>query len=68
MLRSSARQAAAAITRCAQLCVQVRGVHLLNGTGGGRGSASEREADADKKLGFRLCNDEKTLRNHIGEV
>lgn len=32
VLRSSVRQAAAAITRCAQLCVQVRGLHLLNGT------------------------------------
>lgn len=32
VVRSSVRQAAAAITRCAQLRVQVRGLHLLNCT------------------------------------
>lgn len=37
------RQAAAAITRCAQLCVQVRGLHLLNGTEREKGKDRGRE-------------------------
>ena len=59
------RQAAAAITRCAQLCVQVRGLHLLNGTerDGERKKRRERkeeargEAGADQKPGFLLCTE-----------
>ena len=46
-LRSSERQAAAATTRCAQLCVQVRGLHLLNGT--------ERETGGGEEEVGRWC-------------
>ena len=49
VLRSSVRHAAAAITRCAQLCVQVRGLHLLDGTerGGGRERGGWREGERE---------------------
>lgn len=43
------RQAAAAITRCAQLCVQVRGLHLLNGTEREKGKDRGREGGVEIK-------------------